>query len=518
MKLYPLSKSIIPLDWQKSLSDTIVSNLALDKSSYLRGGTGIGKMYITCQSVYDGLRLDFIQKYEASILPMPILWLTPKNVKPRTAEVIADYRLTGEIMLYSYSELTSGMGGLYITWINDIVTGVKTPIWNINTLPAVVICDEAHFLKNPDSLRSRVIRALPKTVKVIFASATPFQRVADAQTMLEAFQVVSKYNTVPASVETSKRILGDIAYPKDPIEYSPSATKRLRDAIEPYMVEAKNVRFKHKATTKCVSIYFKNNEEQRAYIQLVQDLIDNLKKRRRDDGTISAIHILVERQKMQQGAELLRCNQLVERALAKLPEKAVIIASNYRDTIAKCHNLLLEAGVDPKRIAIIQGGNDNKMAQDKFQSGECDILLFTMKSGGVGISLHHDRVTTKPRYIILPPTWSAIDLVQALGRGHRLTTISPTEQEILWYAGTIEDEVKLRVELKLNCITESITAKEQFSDTFTESILEELESKVDLDELDAESIKAEQLPEAPDSDDILDDSNDYTGEGLSNNS
>jgi hypothetical protein len=137
-----------------------------------------------------------------------------------------------------------------------------------------------------------------------------------------------------------------------------------------------------------------------------------------------------------------------------------------------------------------------------------------MRSGGVGISLHHDRVTTKPRHIILPPTWSAIDLAQALGRVHRLTTISETTQEVLWYAETREQDVKVRVELKLQCIAKAIVAKEQFVDTFMKAIGEE----IDADELASAEEQARHIDEPNDKDDTdsKDEEDSITGEGLEN--
>jgi superfamily II DNA or RNA helicase len=373
------------------------------------------------------------------------------------------------------------------------------------------------MLKNPLSQQARTIRAIPETVKVMMESATPYQRVIDGTTMLEAFSAVTNYNTLPATFESSERLVGMIAYPKSPDEYSPSACGRLREALEPYTVELKNVHFKHKAITKCIDIYFKTPAERAAYNQLVNDLIANLRKRRHN-GEIRPIDKLVMLQKMQQGAELLRAPHMADRAVANLTTKAIVIASNYVETLRSCYRELVHTHkIDPERIAFIVGGQSVEQRQQfkkDFQTGKRDILLFTMRSGGVGISLHHDRVTTKPRHIILPPTWSAIDLAQALGRVHRLTTISETTQEVLWYAETREQDVKVRVELKLQCIAKAIVAKEQFVDTFMKAIGEE----IDADELASAEEQARHIDEPNDKDDTdsKDEEDSITGEGLEN--
>jgi len=135
-----------------------------------------------------------------------------------------------------------------------------------------------------------------------------------------------------------------------------------------------------------------------------------------------------------------------------------------------------------------------------------------MRSGGVGVSMHHDRASTKPRHIILPPTWSAIDLVQALGRAHRLTSMSATTQEILWYGGTIEDAVKIKVELKIKCLSKAVTAKEQFVDTF----IAQVDKTIEAEKLIDESEKLAHVGDNIDNDDTdsKDEQDAITGEGL----
>lgn len=405
------------------------------------------------------------------------------------------------------------MGQMYIEWLTS-PDGNIVCMWKPNMLPLLVVCDECQVLKNPESLQSRCIRALPDSTKSIFASATPFQRVVDSRTLIERVGARTKYNQIPASKQNSAQIVSDIAWPKSINEYSPSAVERLRNELTNYIVELKNVRFKHKAKTECVDIYFKNEQERKAYDKIYQRLLDNLRKLRSARGNSeSFIAILVELQKMQQAAELLRANQIAERIVANLDTKAVIVASNFRETLNVVKQFLIKKHkISEERISIVIGGQKSDVRQqmvDEFQSGKRDIILFTMRSGGVGISLHHDRVTTKPRHVILPPTWSAIDLVQALGRAHRLTSLSVTTQEILWYAETVEADVKVVVQNKVKCLSKAVTAKEQFIHTFEKSIDED-------EELTEEIEKQHHSTQDDSSDDVDNDDDSLTGEGLEN--
>jgi hypothetical protein len=157
---------------------------------------------------------------------------------------------------------------------------------------------------------------------------------------------------------------------------------------------------------------------------------------------------------------------------------------------------LVDLGLPKSRITHIVGGQSQSTREhqrQQFQKGEADVMLFTMRSGGVGISLHHDNEKARPRHIIIPPTWSAIDLVQALGRGHRITSISDTTQDVIWYKNTIEEKVCERVEAKLGCINASVGAKENWVNVFTNgTVQKDIATKDEYTENEEESLTIEQ--------------------------
>jgi len=131
-------------------------------------------------------------------------------------------------------------------------------------------------------------------------------------------------------------------------------------------------------------------------------------------------------------------------------------------------------------------GPQNRVARqeeiDRFQSGNSRVAMFTFKSGGVGLSLHHtdewakvDKETgnkivkSRQRRAFLAPTYSAIEIVQGLGRAHRLTSLTDTEQTILFYRGTIEEAVYAIVNLKMRCLRKVTQAKESWDSLITEA-------------------------------------------------
>ena len=133
-----------------------------------------------------------------------------------------------------------------------------------------------------------------------------------------------------------------------------------------------------------------------------------------------------------------------------------------------------------------QSKEERQREIDKFQSGHSLFCLYTFRAGGVGLSLHHSDELTKvkcrrkkngyvfvediplipvrPRINFVAPTYSAMELVQGLGRCPRLTSLSTTKQELIFYRGTIEDSVARIVSHKLKCLSKVVRMRESWQD------------------------------------------------------
>jgi hypothetical protein len=142
--------------------------------------------------------------------------------------------------------------------------------------------------------------------------------------------------------------------------------------------------------------------------------------------------------------------------------------------------------LDPALRLGVQSLPERQKEIDKFQKGRTLYCFFTFKAGGVGLSLHHTddltvekvrhkesgyaieedipKIPTRPRKTFVAPTWSAMELVQGLGRAPRLTSLSDTEQDLIFLAGTIEVKVAHIVSMKLRCLQKVVRSiKEDWS-------------------------------------------------------
>jgi SNF2 family DNA or RNA helicase len=78
--------------------------------------------------------------------------------------------------------------------------------------------------------------------------------------------------------------------------------------------------------------------------------------------------------------------------------------------------------------------------------------MFTFGAGGAGLSLHHRWEFLRPRRTFISCTYNEMEHEQAIGRAHRINSLSDTEQSTVLYRGTIEQRVLARRIQKGSCL------------------------------------------------------------------
>lgn len=127
-------------------------------------------------------------------------------------------------------------------------------------------------------------------------------------------------------------------------------------------------------------------------------------------------------------------------------EYNVVVFVNFKNTLqslAKKFNT----------TCIVDGDTKSETATANiklFQENKTNLILLTLQSGGEGISLHDEH--GKPRISLISPSYSAIQLKQALGRIHRIGAKTVCLQKLIFIAGTIEETVRNVLKDKLNFI------------------------------------------------------------------
>jgi Helicase conserved C-terminal domain len=162
-------------------------------------------------------------------------------------------------------------------------------------------------------------------------------------------------------------------------------------------------------------------------------------------------HIFAIITRARRNAELLKVPTFVELAIAQVREgKSVCIFVNFTETLESIYKKLA-AEFGENQIAVVKGGQKDKAREleiQAFQDNLKKIIICNMAAGGVGVSFH-DLSGKHPRVSLISPNYSGIQFVQALGRIHRAGGLSTCYQFIVFCAGTIEEEICIKIKAKL---------------------------------------------------------------------
>lgn len=102
-----------------------------------------------------------------------------------------------------------------------------------------------------------------------------------------------------------------------------------------------------------------------------------------------------------------------------------------------------------------QGDNARQIEIDKFQDGSSKICIFTLASGGVGLSFDRDKEHLLPREGLFTPVYNGKEFQQVLGRLVRRASLSDAYQYICMMKDTVETfHVAPILDEKLKCIAE----------------------------------------------------------------
>lgn len=303
----------------------------------------------------------------------------------------------------------SGVGGNSIRWVVTSYTKAGK-IHNSKTLGKekwdIIICDEAHYLKNWDAKRTQNIihNIIKKTKYVILSTATPFVRSA------------ADYHPLFSVCEPGKwGRFGDFA--ERYCKKKPNMWKRW-NKWEYYGVKEENADELRERSTRFMLTYRKRDvlkdlpEKIETDIEIELDAEFDLQEYEEyidvDTGVIvGSEHLTTQTREL--GIEKAQYAQKWYFDTDK--REPVVIFCKHLDVLRELNNYFDDA-------LVIHGGISNydrqKVVED-FQTGEFDILLATIGSCGVGLNL-----TAASRCLFVELPWSYTELKQCADRLHRI--------------------------------------------------------------------------------------------------
>lgn len=404
------------------------NNCVLDASD-----TGTGKSYAACAV---GLELN-----------RPIFVICPKSVISIWIKVAKFMGVELEGCL-NYEKLKTGK--------TDYMTkDLKYNLDNNN----IIVFDESHKCKSYNSINAKMMIAAKKQGYTVLAlSAT----IADNPLQMRAIgYLLDLYPTLKDYWNWAFRhgVTKEPVYIKDRggdtrdviiFNHSVSVLEKIHNSIFPNKGSRMQISVlgdvfpETQISAECYETS-SSKKIQKIYDEMEREL-SFLKLASKDD--VDDEHPLTIVTRARQRIELLKVPVFVELAQDYLAENhSVVIFVNFEET-------LQAIGKKLKTDCFIHGNQSNiqrDAAIESFQNDSERVIVANIKAGGVGVSLH-DLNGKHSRVSLVSPTYSAQDLVQALGRVHRAGGKSKSLQRIIFAADTIEEEVAAAVMKKIDRI------------------------------------------------------------------
>jgi len=526
---------------QERAIEKALPTLREGKSIYLQGGTGSGKTFVLGKL----LRLLIDERQWQTVLIV-----TPASVKYQMIHDLCNkfkFKDDKRIFIVSYNDLKAQMGEMWTCkeWKEykiyeqdkNPITGEYTPKLDANgnfiikatkrelvsiewndwlIRPDLIVLDEVQNIKNHGSMQTKMMLQAKKQfpdAQFICMSATPGQCIDELRnlTLLLSppcdpklkFMLSDPYTYMAETPEDKRDVINKdtwrpfaalLCMRSAPTDFNMAAIKRWTEALDDQFVRIETARMKYKCKIEHVCLQFENDEERQKVMDIFNDLLQALEELDPNDAKYH-VNVLVAMLRYRQASELVRVPRMLQRAQHLMQQGyAPIIGVNFKETINAIFEQADKYGIDQARMSLIDGSLSQKQkAEHKaaFQFGKSDVMVLNVKAGGVGLSIHHNPQNidkTKPRAVILPPVWSGIDMVQVLGRAYRRDNVSDVYQEILWYAGTIEERVCDLMGDKIKAMGGVASSREPWRAAFVDLVAEDTGIRIDNEAIDRQQI------------------------------
>ncbi|MBB5912610.1 superfamily II DNA or RNA helicase [Nocardia transvalensis] len=301
-------------------------------------------------------------------------------------------------------------------WLRDGGVAVTTfsTLGSLNCLQdieiAMLVLDEAHYVKNPDTQRSQhVKRVSGQSQRLLFLTGTPMEN------RVEEFRNLVGYLD-PA-----------LAAKIDPSD-APAGARHFRRAVAPVYL---------RRNQEDVLTELPEKIEVEEWVQLSSADENNYR------AAVSARNIMRMRRaafEAADSAKLERLTQIVDEAFEE--GRKVIIFSYFLDVLATIRSSLGTATVGPLTGSVAP--SDRQIMIDDFTARHGPAaLLSQIDAGGVGLNIQAASVV-----IIAEPQWKPSSEDQAVARAHRMGQTRKVQVYRLLAKGSVDERIREILEHK----------------------------------------------------------------------
>jgi hypothetical protein len=435
---YDISNAIGLRPWQVSAAGKLISAInewgcAIDGSD-----TGTGKTFSACGVVRE--------------LGMKMVVICPKAVISQWHEVVEKhFGMTDKLIaVTNYEQLKIGKTSSKLaSYVIPRSTRRKTFTWKVPK-DTLIIWDESQKLKNWKTKNAKTcIAAYKQGYKQLFCSATNATNPLELRTVGTClklfkggqqgwFQWLREHGCSKGQwgmeFTTDNKVRQKVLKKLHKDIFLDRGVRLRRDTIPNFPecdLFAVLLDMEKEDTSRINSIY---DEMEKELKQLEQ--LQKLNKHN---------HLVVEL-RFRQKIELVKVPLFIDMIEeAKEDGFSIVVFVNFTDTLnAIAERLKISCIFDGK-----VGDAERELNKKRFQSNEEQVILVNVQSGGGGLSLH-DLHGGHPRMSLISPSYSPVNMRQAIGRIWRDDAKTKAIQKLVCVAGTVEENVYNNVIKKLN--------------------------------------------------------------------
>ena len=415
-------------DWQKDHVDKLVASLKKHGAAKDGSDTGTGKTVMALECAKRLGKVPFVVAPKA-VLPSWKEWHFkhwPQNTEP---------------FVFNYESLRGGKTP-YLFRNKNYVR------WRLNPDKLLLIFDEVHRCKGDKSLNGKMLSsAKSQGIPTLLLSATACANPTEMKHIGYALGLFEDKGWWSWCYRNGcrKGFFGGLEFDnkKKHLTY-------LHNAI--YHEKGSRIRIKELGDqfpdTLITADSYELSEPDKInalYSEMEDEIRELLERAAFDEDTP-----LVAQLRQRQEVELLKVPTFLELAKDSCDSQhSVVLFVSFRQTLEAVSERLAEHVNGLVTIHGDQTDEDRAEAIRSFQANEAQVCVCMIQAGGTGLSLH-DEDGGHPRVALISPTFSAVELRQALGRVHRASGKSKSIQKIVFAANTVEDRVAAAVRRKLN--------------------------------------------------------------------
>ena len=290
----------------------------------------------------------------------------------------------------------------------------------------VLVLDEAHYIRNPETQRARLVKQLPQARRILLTGTPLVNTIDDYYELLEQvdkrrFTSRTEFHeqwTVDASLFNKYASVRNVA-----AEFLQRATRdvllRRRKAEVLAELPERVIRVQRHEMTP---------QQDRAYQGLETKALETIREAKSDVAVFAAIHSL------RHHLALARVEAVKERIEELLAEnEAIVVYSHYLEPLEKLHaaiagSAMLVGATPPKRR--------QELARTFGTEGGPRVLLAQMEAGGIGLNF------TAARYVLFVHFgWTPAVHAQAMDRVHRIGQDRTVFVEFFVTPDTIDERI-----------------------------------------------------------------------------